>query len=80
MSTLCTIPTIEVHILKRLGSYCAVELEAPHSRTGGVSGYPQTWNIRQFGEFDTPRVHSRMNSWGLFLAHRLTRGKRERVS
>ena len=34
--------------------------------------------IGQFREFDFPRVHTRMNSWGLFLGHKLTCGKRER--
>ena len=36
--------------------------------------------IGQFREFESPRVHTRMNSWGLFLAHKLTCGKRESVS
>ena len=35
--------------------------------------------IGQFREFESPRVHDiRINSWGLFLAHKLTCGKRER--
>ena len=33
----------------------------------------------QFREFESPRVHTRINSWGLFLAHKLTCGKRESV-
>ena len=32
--------------------------------------------IDQFREFE-PRVHTRMNSLGLFLVHKLTCGKRE---
>ena len=51
------------------------------------SGSPR-WRIRlylepgigQFREFDSPRVHTRINSWGRFLAHKLTCGKRESVS
>ena len=34
----------------------------------------------QFREFESPRDHTRINSWGLFLAHKLTCGKRESVS
>ena len=34
----------------------------------------------QFREFESPRVHTRINSWGLFFAHKLTCGKRESVS
>ena len=34
----------------------------------------------EFREFESPRVHTRENSWGLFLAHKLTSGKRESVS
>ena len=30
--------------------------------------------------FESPRVHTRINSWGLFLAHKMTCGKRESVS
>ena len=33
----------------------------------------------QFHEFEPPRVHTRTNSWGLFLVHKLTCGKRESV-
>ena len=33
----------------------------------------------QFREFESPRVQTRINSWGLFLAHNLTCGKRESV-
>ena len=36
--------------------------------------------IGQFREFEPPGVHTRMNSWGLFHVHKLTCGKRERVS
>ena len=36
--------------------------------------------IGQFREFESPRVHTRINSWGIFLAHKLTCGKRESVS
>ena len=36
--------------------------------------------IGQFREFESLRVHTRMNSWGLFLVHKSTRGKRESVS
>ena len=34
----------------------------------------------QLREFESPRAHTRINSWGLFLAHKLTCGKRESVS
>ena len=36
--------------------------------------------IGQFREVEPRRVHTRINSWGLFLVHKLTRGKRESVS
>ena len=36
--------------------------------------------IGQFREFEPRRVHSRINSSGLFLVHNLTCGKRESVS
>ena len=36
--------------------------------------------IGQFREFESPRVHTRINSWGLFLVHNFSRGKRESVS
>ena len=36
--------------------------------------------IGQFREFELRRVHTRIISWGLLLVHRLTCGKRERVS
>ena len=36
--------------------------------------------INQFREFESPRVHTRINSLGLFLVHKLTCGKRESVS
>ena len=36
--------------------------------------------IGQFREFESPRVHTRINSWGLFLVHKLTCGKRDSVS
>ena len=34
----------------------------------------------QFREFESARVHTRINSWGLFLVHKLTCGKRDSVS
>ena len=34
----------------------------------------------QLREFESPRVHTRVNSWGLFHVHKLTRGKRESMS
>ena len=37
-------------------------------------------DIGQFREFESPRVHTRINSWGLFLVHKLTCGKRDSVS
>ena len=36
--------------------------------------------IGQFREFEPRRVHTRINSWGLFLVDKLTCGKRESVS
>ena len=36
--------------------------------------------IGQFREIESPRVHTRINSWGLFLVHKLTCGKLESVS
>ena len=36
--------------------------------------------IGQFREFEPRRVHTRINSWGLFLVHKLTCGERESVS
>ena len=36
--------------------------------------------IGQFREFESPRVHTRINSSGLFLVHKLTYGKLESVS
>ena len=36
--------------------------------------------IGQFREFEPRRVHTRINSLGLFLVHKLTRGMRESVS
>ena len=36
--------------------------------------------IGQFREFEPRRVHTQINSLGLFLEHKLTRGKRESVS
>ena len=35
--------------------------------------------IGQFREFESPRVLTLINSWGLLLAHKLTCGKRESV-
>ena len=34
----------------------------------------------QFHEFESPRVHPRVKSWGLLLVYKLTCGKRESVS
>ena len=36
--------------------------------------------IGQFREFESPRVHTRINSWGLFFVHKLTCGKCESAS
>ena len=36
--------------------------------------------IGQFREFESRRVHTRINSLGLFLVHKLTCEKRESVS
>ena len=36
--------------------------------------------IGQFREFEPRRVHTRVNSLGIFLVHKLTCGKRESVS
>ena len=36
--------------------------------------------IGQFREFEPRRLHTRINSLGLFLVHKLTCGKRESVS
>ena len=37
--------------------------------------------IGQFREFESsPRDHTRMNSWGLFLVNKLICGKRDSVS
>ena len=36
--------------------------------------------IGLFREFESPRVHTRINSYGLFLVHNLSCGKRESVS
>ena len=36
--------------------------------------------IDQFREFEPRRVHTHINSLGLFLVHKLTCGKRESVS
>ena len=36
--------------------------------------------IGQFREFEPRRVHTRINSLGLFLVHKLTCGKRESAS
>ena len=37
-------------------------------------------DIDQLREFEPRRVHTRINSCGLFLVHKLTCGKRESVS
>ena len=36
--------------------------------------------IDQFREFEPHRVHTRINSLGVFLVHKVTCGKRESVS
>ena len=36
-------------------------------------------SIGQFREFESPRAHTRMNSWGFFIVHK-TCGKRESMS
>ena len=36
--------------------------------------------IGQFREFEPRRVHTRINSMGLFFVHKLTCGKRESMS
>ena len=36
--------------------------------------------IGQFRGFESPRVHTRINWWGLFLVYKLTCGKLESVS
>ena len=36
--------------------------------------------IGQFRELESTRVHTRINSWGLFLAHKLICEKRKSVS
>ena len=36
--------------------------------------------IGQLCEFESRRVHNRINLWGLFLARKLTCGKRESMS
>ena len=36
--------------------------------------------IGLFRKFESPRVHTRIRSWGLFHAHKLSCGKRESVS
>ena len=36
--------------------------------------------VGQLREFESPRVSNPINSWGLFLVHKLTCGKRESVS
>ena len=46
-------------------------------RPGGVSEVILEPGIGQFREFEPPRVHTRINLWGLFLVHKLTCGKRE---
>ena len=36
--------------------------------------------VGQLREFEPTRVHNRIHSWGLFLVHKLTCGKRESVN
>ena len=61
----------------RVDSYQVITINT--GRPGGVSGYLEP-GIGQFREFEPPRVHTRINSWGLFLVNKLTCGKRESVS
>ena len=50
-------------------------------RLGGISQVIlEPGIVGQFREFESPRVHSRISSWILFLAHKLTCGKHESVS
>ena len=49
-------------------------------RPGGVSGYILEPGIGRFGEFESVGVYTRIISWGLFLVHKLTCGKRDSVS
>ena len=39
-----------------------------------------TTTTGQFRKFESRRVHTRIHSWGLFLVHKFTCGKRESVS
>ena len=48
-------------------------------RLDGVSDYLRAV-IGQFREFESPRVRSRVNSWGLVLVQELSCGKREGAS
>ena len=62
-----------------------VALVAYHSTSTLLPGYvsrsPRWPGIGQFREFEPRRVHTRINSLGLFLVvHKLTCGKRESVS
>ena len=49
-------------------------------RPGGVYQVILEPGIGQFREFEPRRVHTGINSWGLFLVHKLACGKRESVS
>ena len=60
--------------------------ELPHSRTHVWPVAPVAYQvilepgIGQFRDFKSRRVHTRIHSWGLFLVHILTCGKRDSVS
>ena len=45
-------------------------------RLGGISGNPRAW-YKSVREFEPHRVHTRINSLGLFVVDKLTCGKRE---
>ena len=56
-------------------------LEYIADRPGGVSGYVILEpGIGQFRDFEPRRVHTRVESLGLFHVHNLTCGKRDSVS
>ena len=53
------------------------------SVTRGCRAFTGTAEVNQvhtFCEFESPRLHIRINSWVLFLVHKLTCGKRESAS
>ena len=59
---------------------------ATNSPARCIAGRPVAYQVilepgvGQFREFEPRRVHTRVNSLGLFLVHKLTCGKRESVS